>query len=68
MRRGEEGFHSGPSGPAQVEVVQDANHMGDLRLASLPGRDGMDFLLAKRQAKKLPRSFAELSVFVFGND
>ena len=38
------------------------------RLDALPGDDGVDFRLAKRQAKQFLRGFGELSVFVFGND
>ena len=40
----------------------------DERLATLPDGNSVNFCLAKRQAKNLPRRFAELSVFVFGND
>jgi hypothetical protein len=38
------------------------------RLEILPSGDGVNLCLAKQQAKQLPRGFAELSVFVFGND
>ena len=54
----------------------DEMHLGGAELAKRPGErleilpsgDGVNLFLAKQQAKQLPRGFAELSVFVFGND
>ena len=54
----------------------DEMHLGRAQLAKRPGErleilpssDGVNLCLAKQQAKQLPRGFAELSVFVFGND